>query len=271
MIQMLNKVIFTHINYIGNVGDFNCSPFDYYKFPFDIEVIHYMDFMGAIGGDPNFPHHKFKDRIIVVGGGGLITTQTDHLQKILRYLIENNKVILWGVGSNTSYEVDWDILKHPNILLAGLRDRVYGINAEYVPCPSCKHSAFDNPHPSPKGLGLHAHRANQIPIEGDKILNNVSIEELINFLSSKEEIITTSYHGTYWSQLLDKKVLHYNENEVVGSKYLNLKQGINICNSTNYKELLEISSKSIGLLKESRYLNDKFYTKVVDIIQNLQQ
>jgi hypothetical protein len=267
----MKKVIFTHINHIGNVGDYNCSPFDYYKFPFDIELIHYMDFIGALEDNPQFPHHRFKDRIIVVGGGGLITTKNDHLQKILRYLVKNNKVILWGVGSNTDYDIDWDVLNHKNVLLAGIRDRIYGINAEYVPCPSCKHPAFDEPHPSPKGLGFHSHRPNQIPMEGDKILNNVSIEELINFLSSKEEIITTSYHGTYWSQLLDKKVLHYNENKVTSSKYLNLKQGINICNSANYKKLLKISSKSIGLLEESRYLNDKFYTKVVNIIQNLQK
>jgi len=267
----MKKVVFTHINYIGNVGDFNCSPFDYYKFPFDIEIIHYMDFLGALGNNPNFPHHKYKDRIIVIGGGGLITTKGNHLQEILRYLIENNKVILWGVGSNTAAEVEWDILNHKNILLAGIRDRIYGINAEYLPCVSCKHPSFDIQHPSPKGLGFHSHRPEQIPIEGDKILNNVSIEELISFLSSKEEIITTSYHGTYWSQLLDKKVLHYNDEPITPSKYLNLKSGINVCNSKNYKELLEISSSSVGLLKESRYLNDKFYSKVVDIIQKLQE
>lgn len=267
----MKKIIFTHINYIGNVGDYNCSPFDYYKFPFDIEVVHYMDFMGAITEDPNFPHQKFTDRIIVIGGGGLITTKGDHLQEILRYLIENNKVILWGVGSNTNHKVDWDILNHKNILLAGIRDRAYGINAEYLPCVSCKHPSFDIQHPSPKGLGFHSHRPEEIPMEGDKILNNVDIETLLSFISSKESIITTSYHGTYWSQLLNKKVLHYQENPVIGSKYLNLKSGINTCNSENYKELLEISSTSLGLLKESRYLNDKFYNRVVDIIQNLQK
>ncbi len=267
----MKKVIFTHINYIGNVGDYNCSPLDYYKFPFDIEVIHYMDFLGAIHKHKGFPHSKFKDRIIVIGGGGLITTKGNHLQEILRYLVENNKLILWGVGSNTDYEVDWYILNHPNILLAGLRDRVHGINAEYLPCVSCKHPSFDIKHPSPKGLGFHSHRPEQIPMEGDKILNNVDIKELISFLSSKEEIITTSYHGTYWSQLLDKKVLHYQDGPVIGSKYLNLKSGINVCNSENYKEILEISSSSVGLLEESRYLNDKFYNKVVEIIQNLQK
>ena len=267
----MNNVIFTHINFSGNVGDYNCSPFDYYQFPFNIELVHYMDFMGAITGTPDFPHEKFTDRIIVIGGGGLITNKENHLQEILRYLIKNNKVILWGVGSNTNYNIDWDILNHKNLFLAGIRDRIYGINAEYLPCVSCKHPLFDNHHPNPQGIGFHAHRLEQIPIKGDIILNNTSIEKVINFISSKETILTTSYHGTYWSQLLDKKVLHFTEEEVIGSKYLNLKQGINICNSINYKELLEISSKSVGLLKESRYLNDKFYTKVVDIIQNLQQ
>ena len=35
----MNNVIFTHINFSGNVGDYNCSPFDYYQFPFNIAKV----------------------------------------------------------------------------------------------------------------------------------------------------------------------------------------------------------------------------------------
>jgi hypothetical protein len=269
----MKKVIFTHVNFIGNAGDWNCSPFDYYQFPFDYELVHYMDFMKILTENDFYFNHKFKNRIIIIGGGGLITTKGNHLQEILRYLVKHNKIILWGVGSNTDCDVDWDILNHKNVVLAGIRDRVYGINAEYLPCVSCKHSLFDQPQPISKGLGFHAHRLEQMPISDDVILNNKSIEEIINYFSSKEAIITTSYHGAYWAQLLNKKVVYYNKNknEVINSKFLNLKHGINVCNSENYKEILEIASSPIGLLKESRYLNDKFYTKVVNIIQNLQE
>lgn len=36
-----------------------------------------------------------------------------------------------------------------------------------------------------------------------------NLEEKLNFLSEYEFIITNSYHGVYWSQLLNKKVLCY--------------------------------------------------------------
>lgn len=267
----MNPVIFTWVNYKGNAGDYNCSPFDYYKFPFSHRIVHFPFIRDALfrNGPKDI---LFKDKIIIIGGGGLIAHKGDqNVHEVLRYLIENNKVILWGIGSNTSAEIDWDIINHKNVLLAGIRDRIYGLNAEYLPCVSCKHKIFDKSNVISKGLGILDHKDNPINIEADKINNGGTIEEIVEFISSKDSIISSSYHGVYWSQLLNKKVLYHSSNENVNSKFVNLKQGINICNSENYKDLLETSSSSVGLLEESRYLNDKFYNKVVDIIQNLQK
>ena len=234
-------------------------------------MVHFPYFRDAINGVSHQYLLSYTNRIIIIGGGGLISHKNDtNVHKVIKHLIENNKVILWGVGSNTPLEIDWSILNHKNVLLAGIRDRIHGLNAEYLPCVSCKHSLFDKNSTITKGLGILNHKDYSIDIEGDKLDNSKDLEKIINFISSKDSIISSSYHGVYWSQLLNKKVLYYN-NQNPNSKFINLKHGVNVCNSKNYKKLLEISSKSVGLLKESRYLNDIFYTKVVDIIQNLQQ
>ena len=265
---MYERVVFTNINFPGNAGDHNCSPFQYYKFPFPVRLAHFPLIEQAIKGE-GWEHFLFKNEIIVIGGGGLITHKGNHLQETLRYLVENNKVILWGIGSNTPLEIDWDILNHENVLLAGIRDKIHGIKAEYLPCVSAKHSLFDKTHSEPQGLGLLEHHDHPIDIKGDRISNSETIENIVNFISSKESIITSSYHGVYWAQLLNKKVLYYPGPNKLNSKFLNLKHGINVCDEENYKKLLETSSHSVGLLKESRYLNDEFYTKVVNIVQNL--
>ena len=54
----------------------------------------------------------------------------------------------------------------------------------------------------------------KLNIQGIDLLDCMSnygtnLEEKLNFLSQYEFIITNSYHGVYWSQLLNKKVLCY--------------------------------------------------------------
>jgi hypothetical protein len=267
----MEKVVFTFVNYKGNVGDFNCSPFDYYKFPFKASVVHFPYITAAIEGNPIAQNFLLKDKIVIIGGGGLLTHKDNFLQNTLEYLVENNKVILWGIGSNTSLDIKWDVLNHPNILLAGVRDQIPGINSEYVPCVSCKHPIFDKTHTNPKGIGILEHYDYSIDINEDKIQNNTSIENFVEFIASKESLVSSTYHGVYWSQLLNKKVVYYPTKKQINSKFVTLKHGINICDSSNYKDILNYSSTSFGLLKESRYINDKFYDKVVNTIQNLIQ
>ena len=85
-------------------------------------------------------------------------------------------------------------------------------------------------------------------------------------MGTKSSIISSTYHGVYWSQLLNKNVVFYND-AGVNSKMINMKHRVNYCNKDNYITKLDISSKSQNLLYESRMLNDIFYNKVISILE----
>jgi len=140
----MKQIIFTNVNYNGNAGDFWSTPLKYYNFNgFPIKHVHFMDIWESIQNTPNHEEYLIKDSLVVIGGGGLITTQGNFLQETTEFLVKNNKVIFWGVGSNTFEKPSYDILNHPNVILSGIRDIVCGLNVDYLPCVSCKHPLFD--------------------------------------------------------------------------------------------------------------------------------
>ena len=183
----MKKVIFTNVDYIGNVGDYWASPTHYYDFPFDYKRVNFVDVCNKVRENPNWD--DVKDSNVVIGGGGLIITKNNYLQKGLQNLIDNNKCYLWGIGSNTTVSDErfsWDFLNNKNIIMKGLRDTVHGLNCNYIPCVSVKHKIFDNyinTSPKGSGFGILEHVDINIPIEGvDKIKNNEKIENIINFI-----------------------------------------------------------------------------------------
>lgn len=266
----MKEIFFTNVNFNGNAGDFWCTPIKYYNFDeYKINHIHFMDFWEAVNGNEKYSHLLLKDRLIVIGGGGLLTTKDDFLQRTTEYLVMNNKVIFWGVGSNTFKTPSYDILFHPNVLLAGIRDIVNGLNIDYLPCVSCKHILFDKEYETKNSIGVIEHPRHMIKIEGSpKINNQSSIQEIVNFLGSNSKIISSTYHGVYWSQLLEKEVMYYKTSEIVNSKIMNMKHRVTICDESDYLEKIEFMSSTKGMLKESRKLNDEFYKQTMMVVSD---
>jgi hypothetical protein len=269
----MKDIVFININYLGNAGDFWSTPLKYYDFSkYNIRQVHYMDICHFLDGKEGYDIANIKNSLVIIGGGGLITTKDNFMQKTTEYLVENNKVIFWGIGSNTPETPSFDILNHENILLSGIRDISYGLNTEYLPCVSCKHPIFDNRFEITDKVGIIEHTHLPVNINNfPKIKNDDSIDNLIKFISSKEIIISTTYHGTYWSQLLNKKVVYFSESDKINSKIINLKHRVPICNTTNFKDSINYASRSDGMLYESRHLNDMFYKKVIKILEEHQQ
>jgi exopolysaccharide biosynthesis predicted pyruvyltransferase EpsI len=254
----MSRVIFSNVNYFGNAGDYWSSPLHYYNFSnIDFEHVNFL----------NLKDNPIKDKVVVIGGGGLIITKTNYLNQILESIVENNKTIFWGVGSNTSCVPYYDILSHPNVLLVGTRDIELSFNHRYLPCVSCKNILFDKSRVESGGIGLIEHPDYPINIPDlPKITNSSKIDEILDFIFDKSIIISSTFHGVYWSQLMNKKVLYFNNTNEINSKFLNLKHRIPICNKEDYKEKIYNLSKVTGLLEESRYLNDNFYKDVISIL-----
>jgi len=263
---MYKSVIFTNASYIGNAGDFWASPLHYYSFPFRVEHLHYMDIVRDI---EKGKLEKYKNRKIVIGGGGMLNQDGNRLNKTLKFLIKNNLVILWGMGSNSLGEYSWNIMDHPNIVLKGIRDYVKEIDeAYYLPCVSCKHELFkritDNEPKEDLGLLEHSYYRINLP-EIPSIVHDKSISEFLDFISKHKRLVSSTYHGIYWSQLLKKEVAYYSGSHLINSKITNLKYPIHVVTNKNLKNWNSDSSKYDTYLDECIELNDKFYERVLEL------
>jgi hypothetical protein len=260
----MKKIFFTNISFPGNAGDFWSSPVHYYDFSkYNFEQIHYMYIWDALEGRER-DFYLLKDSIVVVGGGGLITSKGDHLQNTLEYLVENNKVIFWGSGTNTQFRPSLGILNHPNVILSGIRDFNF---KNYLPCVSCKNILFDKKYVEKGGIGILEGAGLPVDIPNyPRISNDRPIEEILEFISDKSIIISATFHGIYWSQLMSKKVLYYSyDDNLINSKYLNIKHRVDICNKENYLEKIYNISSTEGFKEECRNLNDNFYREVIKL------
>lgn len=267
----MKEIIFINVNYQGNAGDFWSTPLKYYDFSsFKTRHVHYMDVWSYLKGDSGYEHANIRDSIVIIGGGGLLTTEGNFMQKTTEFLVENNKVIFWGVGSNTFETPTYEILFHPNVILAGIRDIVYGIEVDYLPCVSCKNVLFDKKYEVTSDIGIIEHPRLPINIDNiDKISNQSNIEDIISFIGSKNIILSSTFHGAYWSQLLNKKVVYVKTQDKVNSKFINMKHRIPTCSGIDCLEKSTFISNTNEMLLESRKLNDEFYKQVIKKIIQL--
>jgi hypothetical protein len=146
-----------------------------------------MDIWEALQNESNQEQGLIKNSLVVIGGGGLITTEGNFLQQTTEFLVQNNKVIFWGVGSNTFEKPSYNILSHPNVILSGIRDIVYGIDIEYLPCVSCKHSVFDRNFESTDYLGAIEHPRH--PIDVNNIYKITTYDFVESLIRNKTNII----------------------------------------------------------------------------------
>lgn len=92
--------------------------------------------------------------------------------------------------------------------------------------------------------------------------NTMDFYKVIKFLGSCQTIVTDSYHGAYWGQLLGKNIhvvswsVKFNHMKYAPNFLENINQGIpNVKNSIT------------GFLDECRHLNQKFYDKFQNLVQ----
>jgi hypothetical protein len=193
-------VIAIHAVDPDNIGDMTCSPLDYFQF----ECPSYRyNFWNLCLGDTLYP----KSAPVILGGGGLF-----HKGEVIDHFAQSHKgmVVGWGLGKNRYREqVIPDYQGASNFALLGIRDWPSPYN--WVPCVSCMSRCFDNYHDAePKhDFVVYEHRNRPLFISDAPLMKNnaSSLEDVIQFLCSGETVVTNSYHGVYWAQLLGRKVV----------------------------------------------------------------
>lgn len=247
------KVYFVNIFKTKNIGDVYSSPELYFGNKFsDYEKI-----------DLNSKHiNKLVNKNVIIGGGGLFSKKHKFYNRVKK-LIHKNRSFLWGVGINDHFDTNINYSDYSNSIsksvLVGCRD--YGVkNTIYVPCSSCYLPIHDHMKKG-SGIGHYIHYDFTYDTNGYKMFNDSkSINQVLRFLSSKETIVTNSYHGAYWSLLLGKNVVVHNE---FSNKFLCLEKYVSFQNDINN---IKIIQKPKLDLKECRNINDIFLNMLVSKI-----
>jgi hypothetical protein len=236
----------------GNVGDIESSPVHYF-FPEAIRDDIHGYRQGSIGRDSN----------LILGGGGLFRSGWHtHIE----WLVENTRrAVVWGAGTN---ETDAErTIAYPSCIgkfgLVGVRD--YGQGFEWVPCPSCMSRCFDTvPRTVKHEAVIYEYKRVPIPLGDLPRLTNYSagLPKVLEFLASGETVITSSYHGMYWSLLLGRKVLVYRP---ISSKFRTSKYPVPVCDESNWRELMRKQGVYPEALGECREANIRFARRVRDL------
>lgn len=248
------KLHFIHRVDKNNLGDYYSSPYHYYDFT-DFET-HVHD-IGQFKRNKNLK--KLEDGIIVIGGGGLLNRHSfKAFGKIMH--LDNPKVI-WGIGFHDKACKTLRLFNKSD--MCGIRDFIK--EERYLPCASCKLGGLDkyNIIDSEK-IVFYSHFQYKIRNVNAKYSHYDThsfnlIDDLLKFLGDSKIVVTSSYHGAYWAQLMNKKVIlvpwgsekfHYFKNTPIKS------------NNLNYNSHLDLNfelDQNLDFLKESRELNDNFY------------
>lgn len=248
-------IIELHRRTPNNVGDYYCNPSRY--FPIDCVTRELITETDA------------KNNTIIIGGGGLIHKKfNNNIKNILDQ--QPKKTIIWAIGHNFSpkaqkkSQVDYYPDHIMNCNLVGIRDYIDGYKKYYLPCVSCMHPAFNKKHESKHEFVyfLHAYKSHYNYDKGPYMKNNEKdFENVIDFLGTGDTIITDSYHGAYWGQLLGKNV----QVAAWSNKFLHMKHKPYFLESINDSPAT-IKNKVDGFKEECCELNKNFYNRFLGLL-----
>lgn len=181
----------------GNIGDYLCSPRHYFEFS------------------------AIKENVKILGGGAYKNFGLDKLSKE-GWAAED--VILWGVGNSSPLERwrDTPLIESMPYVAWGVRDIDALVDvSHFLPCVSCLHPRLDAMN-SDSGVDvlLFMNIDSAVTSQEDRkaldvyakqkgwrlVFNNCSENVIWDEIAGAKEIITNSYHGTYWGLLAGRRV-----------------------------------------------------------------
>lgn len=241
-------IAFINIKKTKNVGDIFCTPYHYFSLS-EKQHFHIGD--------------AVPDSEAVIFGGGAINYNLSGPDGA-QHKVNARRKIAWGIGAS-QHGSD----RHPPVPqgfdLAGVRE--YGREGGvYVPCVSCMLSLFDAPPIADTEVVTFFNadskiKSPQIP-DFPTMQNIASIEATIAFLARGRTVITNSFHGAYWSLLMNRNVICI----PYSSKFFGFKYPPTMATVENWKDGLMKTTVANGYLEECRYENLKFFKAVTDLI-----
>jgi hypothetical protein len=254
------KNVFVHRRDFNNPGDFYSSPFYYLDKEHRGFLIDYTELSNLSGW-------RFDN--VVVGGGGMANKFVSSLEPFFEQQTIKNLVI-WGVG----WEVDnlgLDRLAQKATLL-GIREWLPNTPYQHawVPCVSVLHPCIEKSLsviPTKNFLIIDHWKRNPIDFNGldhTRITNRSNdIAPIIETIADHRWVITSSYHGAYWSILLNKRVIFVSDPWM--AKCNTLKYPIPYGEHFSW-DLLDQTQKYPNAYEECRQVNLYFKQKFLDLL-----
>lgn len=259
----------------SNLGDLFSSPSLYCDYLKNDSIR--LDIKSVMGGgvsESSINPFDLGAGTLIIGGGGLLSNNyfAKEIDFLANYSATNLKII-WGAGQN-AYEVHAfkDIYKSElqdlsGFDLVGLRD--YPTKYQWVPCASCLHPIFKEQDISPvNDVVSYLHHDSVMNVDLLNDLPNVMFNDnsdfraVINHIKSGSTLITNSYHGAYWAQLLRRKVIAF----PTSSKMYHFRFPVPICSPEEWRRNLILGYVADEALDSSIEANLNFSRKVFDSI-----
>lgn len=262
----------------ANVGDWISSPYYYFRDYF-FQYTCILHSQWAV-----LWHEIERDDIVIFGGGGILDN-SDELNRILNQLIEKcDNVIIWGAGTHrynensifgrqpVSVKINYD-----RAAIVGVRDFEHPSGLPYLPCVSCMNPAFctlQRQVPITRTVGaIKSALEESFDIKSlpSWVTNAEPIGTIVKYILSSQIIITSSYHGAFWSMLMGKKVI-LPATRLEIDKYRYFRHPVGIFGDAYFDEakLVTIADSLPEIpdfLKESRRLTQEFFLKCKEYIE----
>ena len=266
--ERLNNQKLHFINCINyeNVGDWLASPLNYFAEYFTGRyniVVHDASFIKWNDIEPC--------DAVILGGGGLLENEPVMQEYINRILDSCGCVIAWSVGFHRrSKEPCLPEVDYSRFALISIRDYDYPVKLDYVPCVTCLLPQLQKKRTTKRDIGIINHTS--IPITGtkfDTIDNAAGIDAITDFIAESDSILTSSYHGAYWSLLMKKKTVI---SHVWANKFEYFERKPAILTDPSAQGLMNsfssLDPKSYdGWLEECIEHNLAFFEKVKDLLE----
>lgn len=257
------NTVFAHIFDPQNLGDSVCCPADYFP---EFDSCRRANLWDSL--------EPFQNSNLIIGGGGVI--HGDLESKLSAIPVNGRKLIAWGIGHNQHFRTmrrlcSDDYFSLRNFSLVGCRDwNTCGASYIYVPCASCLHNEFSLQRSGPKfDYVIYEHRLHPIPIGTPLKMSNsqakFSFASVLDFLSSGQTVITNTFHGAYWSMLLNRRVILWNP---FSTRFHTFKHQPEICDETNWSQKVRSGPTNCNAdyLADCRAANMAFFGKVKEVI-----
>jgi hypothetical protein len=260
-----------------NVGDIYSSPRLYSPFLREAESVDIKQLTVNSGAATDASPPNFGGAALVVGGGGLLdNAYFDAEIELIAHSPGPALKVLWGVGQNFEQARDMQRLfrsRLPDLSpfdLVGVRD--YPNPWRWTPCASCLHDVFQRPAaPATREVVtfLHHDRRRTEGVEADlpNAMHNDEADflKVIDHLSSGDLVLTNSYHGAYWAQLLGRKVLAF----PTSTKMLHFRFPVPFCEPDAWRRHARFAYVADEALRLSVEANRDFAQRVAERLEDV--